>query len=110
MRELSLNERGSGISCACERSERMGVQAEEDAQTKLGRGLVLVKHVLPFRARERREDTSDRPPLGDAQPGFGETRDTADDDDRNDENGGEQEPVPHRGWRDHGKLLVVLLR
>ncbi len=78
-----------------------------DAQTELGRGPVLVKLVLPFRARERREDARDGLPLGDAQSRLGETRDAADDDDREDENGGEQEPVPHRGRRDHGKLLLL---
>jgi len=83
---------------------------EKDAQTELGRGLVLVKLILPFRARERQEDARDRPPLGDAQPGLGETRDTPDDDDGEDKNGGEQEPVPHSGWREYGKLLVLLLR
>ena len=79
----------------------------QHAQTELGRRLVLLKLVFPFRERERREDARDGPPLGDAQPGLGETRDTSDDDDRDDKSGGEQEPVPHRGRGEHRELLCI---
>ena len=84
-----------------------GWMETQHAQTELGRGPVLLKLVLPFRERERREDARDGPPLGDAQPGFGETRDASDDDDRDDEGGGEQEPVPHRGRGEHREVLCV---
>lgn len=111
MRELSLkkksgwvHERASASVCVCAKLKKT------DGQTELGRGLVLVELVLPFGARERRQDAGDGPPLGDAQPGLGETGDATDDDDGEDENGGEQEPVPDRGCGDHGKVLVVSLR
>jgi hypothetical protein len=82
---------------------------KRNGQTELGRGLVLLELVLPFRERERREDARDGSPLGDAEPRFGETRDASDDDDRDDESGGEQEPVPHCGRGEHRELLCVRL-
>lgn len=78
------------------------------AQTELRRGLVFLKLVLPFRAREGREDARDGPPFGDAQPGLGESRDASDDDDRDDEGRGEQEPVSHCGRGEHRERQLLL--
>jgi hypothetical protein len=39
---------------------------ERNVQAELGRGFILVKLALPLCLRERREDASNGPPLGDA--------------------------------------------
>ena len=79
-----------------------------NAQTELRCSLVFLKLVLPFCEREWREDARDRTPLGNAQSGLGETRDTSYEDDRENESGGKKEPVRHCGGGKHGQLRVWL--
>ena len=92
-------------------SQKRGVERDgrNNAQTELRRSLVLLKLVLPFCERERREDARDRTPLGNAQSGLGQTRDASYDDDRENESGGKEEPVRDCGRGKHGKRLCVRL-
>ncbi len=84
------------------------------AQAEFGREFILVKRVLPLRLRERRENASDRSPLGDAQPGLSEPRDAPDDDNRDNERRRKQELVSNCRRGEHrtsaaGSGVVPLL-